>query len=501
MIQNINSKILEKLKLNQWHNTANVINWFKNIENKSLYTFTVFDIEEFYPSITENLLKKALDFAKTQTKITQEQLKLIFHCRKSLLYDKNEAWVKQKGNMEFDVTMGSYDGAEVCELVGMFLLNELSKKYNKTDIGLYRDDGLAIFKNTSGPQNERIKKDLISSFKKHDLKIEIKCNLKATDYLDVTFNLTDGTYKPFSKPNNTTRYINSKSNHPPNIIKQLPKSIGKRISINSSNEEIFNNCAPHYNNILKNCGYNEEITFTNEPLAETQNSTNGRKNRKRNIIWYNPPFSKNVKTNVAKKFLGLINKHFPKEHKYHKIFNRNNVKVSYSCMPNMKKILNSHNKKILSNKTSNIKTCNCRQKDSCPLDGNCLSTNIIYKATVSTNTPTETKIYIGLCETEFKSRYANHNKAFRHRKYEHETELSKHIWSLKDENKEFKIEWSIIKRATSYSPTSKTCNLCLTEKLMLIIERDKDILLNKRSEIVSKCRHQNKFILKNISTR
>ena len=82
---------------------------------------------------------------------------------------------------------GQLDGAEVCEFVGLFILNGLSKEYGKESIGLYRDDGLAIFKNISGPQTERIRKNIIRHLKNHGLKITIQTNLKAVNYLDVSF--------------------------------------------------------------------------------------------------------------------------------------------------------------------------------------------------------------------------------------------------------------------------------------------------------------------------
>ena len=110
--------------------------------------------------------------------------------------------------------MGSFDGAEVCELVGLFLLDILGQRYKKENIGLYRDDGLAIFKNQNGRQNDVIRKDLVKFFKHHKLDLEITCNLKHVDYLDITFDLVSGTYKPFNKPNNAPLYIHEKSNHP-----------------------------------------------------------------------------------------------------------------------------------------------------------------------------------------------------------------------------------------------------------------------------------------------
>ena len=100
-------------------------------------------------------------------------------------------------------------------MVGLYILDDLAKKYRKEDIGLYRDDGLAVFNDTSGSQAERNKKDITRIFKKHGLKISIKANLKVVNFLDVTFNLTDGTYYPcYRKPNDEPLYININSNHP-----------------------------------------------------------------------------------------------------------------------------------------------------------------------------------------------------------------------------------------------------------------------------------------------
>ena len=122
-----------------------------NIEEKTKYKFIVFDIKECYPSIKKTLLIKAINFTEKLVHLTNEDKVIIKHARKSLLYSNSEPWMK-KGSGLFDVTMGAYDGAEVCELVGTFLLYKLSLKHNKNKIGLYRDDGLAIFKNISGPK-------------------------------------------------------------------------------------------------------------------------------------------------------------------------------------------------------------------------------------------------------------------------------------------------------------------------------------------------------------
>ena len=160
ILEAINIKIRNELKVNQWRKTEDVINWFVNIPDKALHCFTVFDIAEFYPSISEKLFNTAIDFAKNYIDISDSDLHIIKHSRKSLLFHNNEAWIKKTGDGLFDVTMGSYDGAEVCELVGLLILSKLGLKYDVRNIGLYRDDGLSIFKNISGPQAERIKKVL-----------------------------------------------------------------------------------------------------------------------------------------------------------------------------------------------------------------------------------------------------------------------------------------------------------------------------------------------------
>ena len=114
--------------------------------------------------------------------------------------------MKKEGG-SVDVTMGAYDGVEVCELIGIFMLYLIGDKYDSKNIGLYRDDGLAVFKNVSGLPSENIKKQLQSLFRQKGLQIIIECNLNVLNYLDVTFNLNDSSYRPYRKPNNETHYI------------------------------------------------------------------------------------------------------------------------------------------------------------------------------------------------------------------------------------------------------------------------------------------------------
>ena len=146
--------------------------------------------------------------------------------------------------------MGAYDGAEVSELVGTFLLEKTSEICNKCDIGLYRDDGLAVFRNKSRTHLEKIKKKLQRLFKEYDLKIRAENNQKIVNYLDVTWNLKDGTFRPYHKPGDQMQYIHTESNHPPNIIKHKPASLEIRLSNLSSTATIFKESTTHYENNL-----------------------------------------------------------------------------------------------------------------------------------------------------------------------------------------------------------------------------------------------------------
>ena len=253
------------------------------------------------------------------------------------------------------------------------------------------------------------------------------------------------------------------------IIKQLPKSINNRLSALSSDEKSFKASAPLY----------ETTTSNSSTLINKKRSTqNSNPKWKRNIIWFNPLYSKNIRTNVAHKFLALIDKHFPKLSVLHKIFNRNSVKVSYSCMPNAKSNISNHNCRVLNNKMTSIneKTCSCRAESKCPLDGKCLTTSIVYKAEI---TPTD---------------------ALTHAKYAKETELSKYAWNLKETGRLFTIKWSIIKCVPAYIAGGRSCNLCLEEKL-LIMKSNKEKTLNKRSELFAKCRHKKSSARRTLKAR
>ena len=176
------------------------------------------------------------------------------------------------------------------------------------------------------------------------------------------------------------------------------------------------------------------------------------------------------------------------------------MKVSYSCTENVKSIIQSHNRKASSKAPTNHLACNCRKKNECPLKGDCRKESVIYKCEV-TAPNLEKKAYIGLTEKQFKVRYHGHTQSFRNEKYKNSTTLSTYIWSLKEKSIVPKLEWSVVKQAKSYTNASKSCSLCLQEKLEILNYENKKELLNKRSEIVSKCRHMNKFLLANYKSK
>ena len=245
------------------------------------------------------------------------------------------------------------------------------------------------------------------------------------DFLDVTFDLYNRLYKPYRKPNNKPLYINKQSNYPPNVLKELPKYIAKRISDTSSSKDIFDKSISIYQNALYESGFKEELRYT--PSDKSFQEENGQRTRREKIIRFNPPYSRSVKTNIGKNFLHLL-KHFPANNKMHKIFNKNTVKVSYSCMKNMDSVICGHNHNML-NPNQKSFGCNCRKKDSCPLNGERLTPKVIYHADVSNEANNDQKFYFRFAARTFKERYNNQKRDVRYIKYQYNTEVTKYIWN------------------------------------------------------------------------
>ena len=485
-------KIREYTGSNQWTNTDGVLKWFSALKNKRDLTFLKFDILSFYPSISEKLFDETVNWTNRISALTTEELAIVKHSRKSFLFSKGEPWLK-KTSKNFDVTMGAYDGAEVCELVGLYILNKLESLINQEYVGLYRDDGLAVL-DLPGPQIEQLRKNMFKLFKSFGLSITISANIKSTEFLDTWMDLSTGEYRPFLKANSTPIYIHADSNHPTSVRRQIPNMISQRVSHLSSSETVFNSSKKVYEDALKNSGYKESISYI-------EKDSKRKHKRCRQIIWFNPPFSQSVKTNIGAKFLKLVEKHF-KNTELHRHFNRKTIKVSYSCMSNIETIISGHNKKLLNANaiSKSPRKCNCRGGiTNCPVEGNCLTSSVIYKAEISEDKSSTSCSYIGLAATSFKERYNNHISSFKNYSQKEKTTLSKHVWELKERGANFSIKWFIIKRCNSYHPNIRQCNLCLMEKTLILTAENLN-LLNARSEIMSKCRHRRKYLLSNLIT-
>ena len=262
--------------------------------------------------------------------------------------------------------MGSYHGLEVCELVGLYLLGKLEPLIGTKNVGLNRDGSLAVIHQGNGPKMDRIRKYIIALFKSEGLSITVDTTLIETDFLDVSFNPEVEIFFSYRKPSNNPLYIHSELYHLPSIIKQLPSMINKRISNVPCNEHEFNKAKPLYESALKSSGINYSMKFE-APV------NNARRNRNRKVLWFNPPFSLNVMTNIDKVLLKLVRKHILRSHKLSNIFNLNTIKISYSSMPNVNNLIKQHNSKILNKDRDKIqRPCNCRIKESCSLNGKCL---------------------------------------------------------------------------------------------------------------------------------
>ena len=299
-------------------------------------------------------------------------------------------------------------------------------------------------------------------------------------------------------------------------MKNLPKSIQIRLSNNSVNEEKFKEAAGPHNAALKENEHNYTLKYTPNhnrhenskanPRTEAHHETElkhngcqkrGQNTRTRKITWFNPPFSMNVATNIGKNFFSLLNECFPKTSELKKIISKNTIKLSYSCMANMKQKIDNHDRKIMSNRTEReevTRTCNCRGKTLCPLKGKYLQEGVVYKAIVTQTETMKQDIYIGMTENPYKTRYNLRNSSFRLPHKSSKTTLSEHLWTLKDAGVIHKREWTILEKAKPCSPAARKCDLCLAEKYYIL---EKSRLLSKRSEIFGTCPHRRKHFLQN----
>ena len=168
--------------------------------------------------------------------------------------------------------MGSWDGAETTDLVGLFLLSQL--RHLPVTMGLYRDDGLGVSR-LKPKENEALKKQISDIFKANGLGITISVNKRTVSFLNVTLNLANASFRDFCKENHLPLYVHKESNHPPAVTKCIVKGVGQRLSANSSSQEMFDSAKGMYQEQLKKAGYTEELKF--EPRKEGKRGGRGRR--------------------------------------------------------------------------------------------------------------------------------------------------------------------------------------------------------------------------------
>ena len=298
-------KVLTELRrstgLSQWRNDLAVVNWFNSLERKENLKFIELDIVQFYPSITKELFTLALNWAASFVDIPEEDRELYLHTKQSLLVNDGCTWVK-KGPVNFDIAMGAYDGAEACDLVALFLLSKL--QHLPINVGAYRDDVLAVCSLTPS-QVEKVKQKMVLVFQEHGLRVTAVANTKVANFLDVTLDLTNKVHRPYSKPGTHLEYVHTDSNHPQHVTKHAVSEISRRLSLLSSNEEIFNNAKVPYEEAIKRAGHTEKLSY--QPRVQQGQS---RRRRRRKILWFNPPFDASMTTKLGKVFLNILDKCF-----------------------------------------------------------------------------------------------------------------------------------------------------------------------------------------------
>ena len=155
--------------------------------------FYCFDIENFYPSISLGIFNKALQFGKSLFKVTDKEISIIMHSRKTLLCNDKEPWIKKSRKKDFDVPTGCFDRAKVSEIVGTYILSKINNEINKKQVRLYYDDGLGVLRNMSVSKMDQTSKNFIKIFQECGLSILCKINSTSVDFLGVHFGMRQET--------------------------------------------------------------------------------------------------------------------------------------------------------------------------------------------------------------------------------------------------------------------------------------------------------------------
>ena len=174
------------------------------------------------------------------------------------------------------------------------------------------------------------------------------------------------------------------------------------------------------------------------------------------------------------------------------IFNSITVNVRYSCMNNMSKIIKRHNKKVTLKSRDQKPKCNCRKKEESPMEGNCQINDVVYK--YDATRPLLQKVYFGFAEEAWKRCFYNQKLSFKHKIFQWNNTFKLYVSSDAPN-----LKWFVLRCVPPYSNISRKCFMYLYEKLAIITYQNQKELLNKTSELFCKCRHANKFLIKNYS--
>ena len=186
---------------------------------------------------------------------------IINHACKSILWLTGRVWKKKKSSDLFDVPMGSFHGAEICDLIGLHLLSKLATLFKGGCYGLYRDDGLAIIEWSRPQVFDNIRKKCISIMKEDGFEITIEVGKINTEFLDVSLNLHTSVYKLFRKVNARVSYIHQQSNHPLHIKQALPRMVEQRVNSLSCNKQVFDEVVHDYDVALAKSNYKHKIAY------------------------------------------------------------------------------------------------------------------------------------------------------------------------------------------------------------------------------------------------
>ena len=140
---------------------------------------------------------KAIIHAKSFVTIIKEEVNTVIHSQNSLFFNNTSLWIKREDDPDFDVTLSSFDSADICEPVDVYILKVFGEKYGKERVGLYRDDILVSFETVSGRQAKKINKEVIKIFKEEfNANITSETKLKIINFLYITFKRSTWKYQP-----------------------------------------------------------------------------------------------------------------------------------------------------------------------------------------------------------------------------------------------------------------------------------------------------------------